>query len=185
MDRRKLSSLYKSSEINTLWRESWNLPVIVHPKLGNISPYQLREQHAGKHCPICSKKMFFGIQHKTRSKKEAIYRGYEYCSRDGKRKINKVGWGRDTKYFHPHYVTLDHKINKARCPELMFEYGNLQIMCWQCNTEKGDNNFFELERDFDYINDLAEAALNRYCPDLVEKRLKLTRDVCVLAENPD
>ncbi|WP_199197440.1 HNH endonuclease [Chroococcidiopsis sp. CCALA 051] len=52
----------------------------------------------------------------------------------GKKVTDRAG----TVYFHPNYVTLDHKTNKARYPEKMFDYSNLQIMCWQCNSNKGD-----------------------------------------------
>ena len=67
-----------------------------------------------------------------------------------------------TVYFHPNFVTLDHKTNKARCPEKMFDYSNLQIMCWQCNNNKGDDNIFELQHTCEYLDALALEALTRY-----------------------
>jgi 5-methylcytosine-specific restriction endonuclease McrA len=96
--------------------------------------------------------------HSTSSRQEAIHRGYEYVDKRGKKAINATS----NIYFHPNYVTLDHKINKARCPERMFDYSNLQIMCWQCNSSKGDNNAFELNYNYEYLDALATEALTRY-----------------------
>ncbi|MEQ9368347.1 MAG: hypothetical protein RIG63_04850 [Coleofasciculus chthonoplastes F3-SA18-01] len=98
------------------------------------------------------------FSHSTQSKQEAIKRGYQYQDANGVDGINQVG----NLYFHPHYVTLDHKVNKARCSELLFESSNLQIMCWKCNREKGDNNNFEAEHTLNFVRDLAKEALNRY-----------------------
>ncbi len=94
----------------------------------------------------------------TSSRQEAIKRGYEYVNKKGQKTINAIG----NIYFHPNYVTLDHKVNKARCPERMFDYSNLQIMCWQCNTNKSDNNAFEIDYSYEYLNSLANEALTRY-----------------------
>lgn len=168
MDNKSLKQIYKGSEILEIWNSSQNISLIKHPEFGDISPYGYRAKHGGKRCPFCAKKMFFGPRHKTRSKDEAVLRGYEYIGHDGKPTINKAGRGKDTTYFHQNYVTLDHKINKARCPELMFDHKNLQVICWACNREKGDNNFFELEYNFDYIDDLASETLKRYCPDKLD-----------------
>jgi hypothetical protein len=96
--------------------------------------------------------------HSTPSKQEAVKRGYEYTDKWGKKVINQAGGV----YFHPNYVTLDHKTNKARCPEKMFDYSNLQIMCWRCNHNKGDDNTFELQHTGEYLDALANEALARY-----------------------
>jgi hypothetical protein len=165
MNARKSNKILQGSEIQELWSSSQYIPIIQHPKLGDISPYRYRELYAGKRCCLCQKRMVFGTQYRTGSKQEAILRGYEYSDRNGVRQINRAGRGRDTNYFHENYVTLDHKINKARCPELMFDYDNLQAMCWRCNQEKGDDNFFELEQEFEYVENLALETLKRYCPD--------------------
>jgi hypothetical protein len=159
INKQELASLYLSSDINEIWQGGQNLQVIDHPTLGKISPNYYRAQYHLKPCPFCAQRMFHGQdQYSTSSRADAIARGYQYLNRNGNQVINQAG-GR---YFHPHYVTLDHKLNKARCPEQMFGYDNLQIMCWRCNNEKGDNNAFELQHSHSYIKDLAEETLNRY-----------------------
>ena len=45
----------------------------------------------------------------------------------GKKVINQI----NQIFFHPNYVTIDHIINKVRCPEKMFDFDNLQLVCWQ------------------------------------------------------
>ena len=155
----KLKTFYKASEITTVWNESHNLAVINHPQYGLIRPNKYRAMSNGKPCPYCGKKMAHGKEiHSTSSRQEAIQRGYEYVDKRGKKAINATS----NIYFHPNYVTLDHKINKARCPERMFDYSNLQIMCWQCNSTKGDNNAFELNYNYEYLDALATEALTRY-----------------------
>ena len=44
----------------------------------------------------------------------------------------------------------------------MFDYDNLQIMCWRCNRDKDDDNTFELQHTCEYLDTLAEEALARY-----------------------
>jgi hypothetical protein len=155
----ELASLYLSTDINYIWHASQNYAVIEHPTLGKISPHQYRAQYHQKPCPFCGQKMVQGqLAHSTNSKQEAIARGYEYLDKKGKKIINQAG----KTYFHPHYVTLDHKVNKARCPELMFDYSNLQVMCWKCNNLKGDNNAYELQHSLEYLQDLAKETLQRY-----------------------
>jgi 5-methylcytosine-specific restriction endonuclease McrA len=155
----KLRALYEANEIAIVWNESQNLPVIDHPQYGSISPNKYRAMHGGKPCPYCGLKMAHGKEiHSTSSKQEAIKRGYEYVDKRGKKVINSA----NSIYFHPNYVTLDHKINKARCPEKMFDYSNLQTMCWRCNKDKGDDNTFELQHTYEYLDTLADEALARY-----------------------
>lgn len=43
-------------------------------------------------------------------------------------------------------VTLDHVINKARHPELLFDYRNLEAICKSCNSKKGDDNTFTISQ---------------------------------------
>lgn len=157
-----LKALYRSSDINELWQSYQNERVIEHPNLGLISPNEYRQNFYGKPCPFCGKKMVHGkVRYSTQSKQEAVSRGYQYKDANGKDYINQVGCF-SRLYFHPHYVTLDHKLNKARCPELLFEASNLQIMCWKCNQKKSDNNNFEAEQTSNFVSDLAREALNRY-----------------------
>ncbi len=159
INRSQLRTLYKASDITTVWNESQSLPVIAHPQHGLISPNKYRSMYNGKPCPYCGLKMAHGKAiHSTPSRQEAIKRGYEYIDKTGKKVINTTG----SIYFHPNYVTLDHKINKARCPERMFDYSNLQIMCWRCNNNKGDDNTFELQHTCEYLDTLANEALVRY-----------------------
>lgn len=160
--KRKLAMLYQGKDINLIWSKSLHLAAIDHPELGKISPHQYRLQYHDRPCPFCAKKMVHGSQHSTHCKDEAIARGYQYIDTAGNTTINTAGKGATRRYFHPHYVTLDHKINKARCPERMFDYNNLQIMCWKCNCEKGDNNAYELLHNRSYIQDLAQETLKRY-----------------------
>ncbi|PZV27871.1 MAG: HNH endonuclease [Snowella sp.] len=156
-----LKTLYKSSDINRIWRDNASQPVICHPQKGWISPNKYREIGKNRPCPYCAKKMVYGKdRYSTPSLQEAVKRGYEYLDNQGIKKINQIGNG--NLYFHPNYVTLDHKINKARCPELMFNYDNLEIICWKCNNEKSDNNAFELQFNHQYINDLIDEVLSRY-----------------------
>ena len=155
----KLRTLYKASDITEVWNASQNLAVINHPQHSWISPNNYRSMYNGKPCPYCGRKMAHGKEfHSTPSKQEAVKRGYEYVDKWGKKVINQAG----TVYFHPNYVTLDHKTNKARCPEKMFDYSNLQIMCWRCNNNKGDDNTFELQHTCEYLDALALEALSRY-----------------------
>ena len=155
----QLRILYQASDIATVWNEGQNLPVIDHPQHGSISPNKYRAMYGGKPCPYCGQKMVQGKEiHSISSRQEALKRGYEYVDKKGKKVINAA----DKTYFHPNYVTLDHKINKARCPEKMFDYDNLQIMCWRCNRDKGDDNTFELQHNCEYLGTLAEEALARY-----------------------
>ncbi len=155
----ELAALYRGQDINLLWKDSQDQKIIAHPKLGRISPNQYRAKYHQKPCPFCGQKMVHGkSEHSTQNREEAIARGYEYLNANGTTRINRAG---DT-FFHPHYVTLDHKINKARCPELMFEYSNLQIMCWKCNFLKGDDNAYELLHTLSHIQDHAQEVLRRY-----------------------
>ena len=159
LNKSKLKTLYKAGEIATVWSASQNVAVIAHPKHGLISPNAYRAMYSSKPCPYCARKMVHGkALHSTPIKQVALQRGYEYADKQGKSVINQVSGV----YFHPNYVTLDHKTNKARCPEKMFDYGNLQIMCWQCNNNKGDDNTFELQHTCKYLDALAEQALARY-----------------------
>ena len=157
-----LQALYRGSDINEIWQFYQNKRVIEHPKLGLITPNEYRQNYHGKPCPFCGKKMVHGkVHYSTQSKQEAISRGYQYKNVNGKNYINHAGQF-PCLYFHPHYVTLDHKVNKARCPELLFEVSNLQIMCWKCNQEKSDNNNFEAEHTSNFVSDLSVEALNKY-----------------------
>lgn len=155
----KLKTLYKANEIAEVWNASQNLAVINHPQHGLISPNNYRAMYSFKPCPYCAQKMAHGkVFHSTSSRQEAIKRGYEYTDKWGKKVINQAS----NVYFDPNYVTLDHKTNKARCPEKIFDYSNLQIMCWQCNNNKGDDNTFELQHNCEYLNALAAQALAHY-----------------------
>jgi hypothetical protein len=158
LNKSKLKTLYKASEIAEVWNASQNLAVIEHPN-GLISPNAYRAMYSSKPCPYCGQKMAHGKDfHSTPSKQKAVKHGYEYTDKWGKKVINQAGGV----YFHPNYVTLDHKTNKARCPEKMFDYSNLQIMCWRCNHNKGDDNTFELQHTGEYLDALANEALARY-----------------------
>ncbi|TAE54899.1 MAG: HNH endonuclease [Nostocales cyanobacterium] len=154
----QLQILYTASEIAELWNYSQNLAVINHPQHGLISPNDYRTMKKGKPCPYCGQKMTHGQEYKTKSKLEARKRGYEYINDKSEKTINQAG----LIYFHPNYVTLDHKINKARCPEKMFDYENLQAICWRCNVSKGDDNTYEIRHTFNYLECLANEAIDRY-----------------------
>lgn len=159
IDKSRLSALYRSEDIQEVWQAGQNQKVIEHPKLGRISPNTYRAQYHHKPCPFCGRKMVHGQDlYSTCSQQEAIDRGYQYKTSNGSLIINKVG----KRYFHPHYVTIDHKLNKARFPAKMFDYENLQVLCWKCNWDKGDNNAYELDQSLDYTQDLIQSALERY-----------------------
>lgn len=157
--RNSLYSSYKGDDIAKIWQASLNLKVISFPNLGKISPNDYRARYSTKPCPFCGIKMVHGqYHHSTRLKKEAIERAYQYINIKGEKTINYVGGV----YFHPNYVTIDHKLNKARFPEKMFDYDNLQAICWKCNHNKSDNNAFEIEQDLQYMQDLSRETLARY-----------------------
>ncbi|UJB69192.1 hypothetical protein HRE53_22840 [Acaryochloris sp. 'Moss Beach'] len=159
----ELAALYNGGNINEVWHNSRNLKCINHKEWGKISPNQLRAKFAGKPCPFCGKKMTHGSEHRARTINEAVTRGYQYTDANGKEIINKVRVNQNQFiYFHPHYASIDHKLNKARFPERMFDADNLQVICWACNTAKSDNNAFELQHDLSYIQDLGQATLDRY-----------------------
>ncbi|NEO54469.1 MAG: HNH endonuclease [Okeania sp. SIO3B5] len=154
----KLYTLYDASEIKDIWDAAQTVPCIKDPKEGLISPYKYRTNKSFKPCPYCGKKMVHGRQYSTQSKEEAKKRGYEYKTVDGKLYINQAG----SFYYHEHYVTIDHKLNKARFPEKMFDYDNLEAICWRCNNEKSDNLIFELEHKLEHLKSLKESVFNRY-----------------------
>jgi hypothetical protein len=164
MDRNFLNNLkylYDPKEIAVTWSEMQSKAIIDHPEFGKISPNDYRARFDGKVCPFCAQRMVHGQNlHTTQFKKEAIFRKYEYVNKKGVKYINNAG-GR---YYHPHYATLDHIVNKARCSELMFQADNLQIMCWKCNLEKGDNNNYEVELISSFAKDIARDALEKYKP---------------------
>lgn len=159
IDKDYLKTLYRASDIDEIWQAGQNERLINHPKFGRISPNEYRQKFNNKPCPFCGKKMVHGkFLHSTNSKQDAIEMRYQYKNANGLDYINRAG----NLYFHPNYVTLDHKVNKARCPELLFEFSNLQAMCWKCNQEKGDNNNFEAEHSLNFVKDLAKESLKRY-----------------------
>ncbi len=155
----ELDRLYRGKDIQTIWDGAKTLGVIEHPELGYISPNQFRAIHVNKPCPYCGKKMVRGQDiHATASKEEAKKRGYEYLNSKGEKTINHSG----NIYFHPNYITIDHKINKARCPQKMFDFDNLQAVCWRCNWEKSDDNTYNSRYTRVCLNSLVEEALSRY-----------------------
>ena len=154
----ELITLYKTNDIAQLWKSAQSLAVINHPKYGKITPNEYRAMYKGKPCPYCGKKMAHGRVFKVFSEQEAIKKGYKYIDKNGNPEINHIG----SVFFHPNYVTLDHKLNKARFPEKLFDYDNLEIMCWKCNHEKGDDNSFELTKTFKHLDALADEVLKRY-----------------------
>ncbi len=157
----QLYILYSANKISDIWNYSQNLKIINHPQHGLISPNAYRVIKKGKPCPYCGQKMVHGQDfYSTQSKLSAIKQGYEYIDKNGHKIINQAGF----RYFHPHYVTLDHKINKARCPEKMFDYDNLSAICWKCNISKGDDNTYEIQHTFNYLEALTEEVLTRYKP---------------------
>jgi 5-methylcytosine-specific restriction endonuclease McrA len=148
-----LNTLYSAHEIQQVWQNNQHKKLIKHPNYGWISPNEYRSKYAHKPCPYCGQKMVHGNEkYITNSKKEAIKRGYEYQNKQGKPTINQI----TNNYFHPNYITLDHKINKARCPNLLFDYDNLEAICWRCNNDKNDDNSFELNHNLEYFNELYE-----------------------------
>ncbi|MGK7918661.1 MAG: HNH endonuclease [Trichodesmium sp.] len=154
----RLDTLYDASEIQDMWDRHRTIPCIKHPTEGLITPNKYRANKRFKPCPYCGKKMVHGKQYSTKSKTEARRRGYEYKRADGKLDINQAG----SLYFHQNYVTIDHKLNKARFPEKMFDYDNLEAICWRCNNEKSDNLIFELEHKLEHLRSLKESVFNRY-----------------------
>lgn len=160
--REELATLYNARDIQDLWTECRNLPIIQHPDGGWISPNELRATYKGQPCPFCGKEMVQGKTYITNSRQEAIARGYQYIDKQGKEKINKIG----SSYFHQNYVNLDHIINKARCPELLFDYDNLQGVCFRCNSEKSDDNTYEARQGMEQMKSMAVEARKKYVDDI-------------------
>lgn len=157
----ELTCLYQTQDINDIWNSSQNCSVIKHPEWGLISSNALRAKYHLKPCPYCGKKMVHGKNlYSTQSKQDAIKRNYEYINRMGQKIINQAG----SNFFYPNYVTIDHKLNKARFPEKMFDYSNLQVICWKCNSDKGDDNAYDIQVNLDFTNDLVSQALDSYQP---------------------
>lgn len=158
IDKKYLSTLYKFEEINQVWQDHQNKDVIEHPKFGLISPNKLRVKYKEKPCPYCGKKMVNGKDlFTTTSKEEAYLRKWQYT-----KGIEKIINQADNFYFHPNYTSIDHILNKARFPEKMFDYDNLQVICWKCNNLKGDNNNFDSEQIQKCLDSLTETALEKY-----------------------
>ena len=155
----ELNHLYKGKDIGSIWSSAKTLDVIKHPQYGYISPNKFRLINSSKPCPYCAKRMVHGqSDHATNSKEEAKKRGYEYINNQGEKVINRAG----DIYFHPNYITIDHKINKARCPQKMFDYDNLQAVCWRCNREKSDDNTYDSKHTREHLKALVEETLARY-----------------------
>ncbi len=53
-------------------------------------------------------------------------------------------------------------MNKARFPELLFEFNNLEAICWGCSNEKKDNNAFEIEQNLEYFKTLYKVVNEHY-----------------------
>lgn len=158
-DQATLSLLYRREDIEAKWQTHQNDPILEHPTLGKISPNQLRATYKDKPCPYCGRKMRHGEAHKTYSRKEARLRDYAYLNQHNKQKINNVS---GEVFFHPHYVTLDHKLNKARFPELMFDVSNLEAVCWKCNHEKGDDNLHEISQREEFVESVANETCQQF-----------------------
>lgn len=139
----KLSPLFNARKINKIWQENSHVNLIDHPQLGMISANALRAKFADTPCPHCSRIMKHGSSYKTQENVEAIARQFYYFDdRDGERHFCKIG----NTYFSDRYVTLDHKLNKARFPNKMFDPDNLEAICFKCNQIKSDNNIFGILR---------------------------------------
>ena len=155
----KLASLHDSKKIAEVWNNAQNKPLIKHPQKGWISPNKFRSSYKNKPCPYCGKKMVQGQdEHCVLGREAALARGYDYKNKKGNLTFNQIG----NTYFHQNYVTLDHKMNKARFPELMFDFSNLEVICWRCNNEKKDNNAFELEHNLEHAESLYQFAKEKY-----------------------
>ena len=137
-----LSSLFDSHQISLIWKENSHKKLINHPQYGMISPNELRAKYANTPCPHCDKIMKHGESYKTNNKEEAITRKFYYFDSGGYRHFCNIG----RIYFSAQYVTLDHKLNKARFPDKMFDAENLEAVCWKCNHIKSDNNLFGILR---------------------------------------
>ncbi|MEM8672790.1 MAG: HNH endonuclease [Cyanobacteria bacterium P01_G01_bin.67] len=137
-----LSPLFDSKKISLIWKENSHEKLIDHPQYGMISPNELRAKFADTPCPHCDTIMKHGESYKTSDQEEAIARKFYYFDSYGHRHFCKIG----NVYFSDRYVTLDHKLNKARFPNKMFDVENLEAVCWKCNHIKSDNNLFGILR---------------------------------------
>jgi len=52
----------------------------------------------------------------------------------------------DTRYHQDNGRTIDHKLPRAKYPWLSMEFKNLWVICWDCNTEKAEMDWYEYER---------------------------------------
>ena len=137
-----LSSLFSSSKISLIWEENGNAKLIAHPNYGMISPNAFRAKFANTPCPHCLRIMRHGNSYKVQGREEASARNFYYLDSNGNRHYCHIG----NTYFSELYVTLDHKLNKARFPDKMFDADNLEAICWKCNQIKSDNNLFGILR---------------------------------------
>ena len=130
--------------------------------------------------------MVHGSAYKTQDKEEAEKRNFFYRTKDNKKKFCQAG----NTYFSNQYVTLDHKLNKARFPHKLFDADNLEAICWKCNDIKSDNCLFGISRQRkksrNKIKKMRET-INNSLVEVGEMELKLTdiemREVCKISEN--
>jgi hypothetical protein len=159
INKQELRLLYKAEEINEVWQLCQGEKVIEHPQYGWISPHHYRTMYHNKPCPYCGQKMVHGQSiYSCQSRSEAMANNWEYLTQQGRKILNQAGGV----YYHPNYVTLDHKLNKARFPDRMFDHDNLQIICWKCNHLKRDKNTFDVDHNQSYLDSLVEDTLNKY-----------------------
>ena len=55
----------------------------------------------------------------------------------------------------------------------MFDFDNLQLVCWQCNQAKSDDNAYELRHTYEYLSSLVDQTAIRY--PLLEKTNDLAK----------
>lgn len=142
----------KPGEVSRKWREAGNednigtLRVFCTEAGKWVSRVQAKNLLMVPECPHCGFRLVDGPEHRTTSQQIARLRGYP-----GHERKEKI-------YLDARYATLDHIKPKSLYPELMFYLSNLQVICWQCNSSKGDDCYY-LERQA--IRKQTEAAKDR------------------------
>lgn len=59
-------------------------------------------------------------------------------------------------------ATIDHVLNKARHPEYLFDYSNLEVICRSCNSSKNDRGDFQIIHKVNERKNEAQSSLSRF-----------------------
>lgn len=96
---------------------------------GLLPAYNIRQYGRGKPCAGCGKTM----------------------TSEQWSQIPIDGWLHERGFWkNPRNVTIDHRYPKSLFPELMFDPDNMELICHQCNQDKGDLFGQTISKDCEY-----------------------------------